>query len=779
MHRMSEALNEVQTLFFGDGEASPFSGALQATVCPGVLPPGFVVVHPRFAERLRSQHARWIEPEAPENHEFSPDVPNVGEEALADLDERGLVKVGATVKPGSLLVGIVAPGEGTPLSPEEKLLRAIFGEATTELVDRSSRAPAWCSGTVSVAEIEGRRAHVQVSWSRPLEPGDQLELDGQLVVVVEVAPVEGDLACAGVGAQVRVTKRSIARELLEARSIGPYDLGTQQPLTGRDCLGGQRLEPALAEVLAMHAPWMLWECLTLKADAVSGRTRAYEALVKQENPGKQASDAPRAPTKPPAPSSGARGLFHFFEKPNPGEVPATVTMLRALLEAMGLEARFDDDAPGVAVLGEDELKQRSHGEVKPGGLGSQKIFGPERDYECACGKYKRMKYGGMVCEKCGVEVIQSKVRRERFGHLVLPGPCTHPLRRDASLTCVPVLPAGLRPEPSPLNELYTRLLEAGSVAEAQSLVDELFATLSASVEHMWTALRSKPVDFSGRAALTIDPALSSGQCRVPLDLLLEVFAPHTYGALEAAGYTTTIKSSKRMLEQRRPEALRVLAAVSEGMPVLLANGAQALSRAITAWEAPAIGVDVDTFHRLDGGPVQLFTPITTQAALELSAFPDAPSVRAREARGWLSEAWRDGVLMPFVQRAARTGECEEQPGVMLRCTMGRLPLDAPPTEAMERWENERRERQTGAMRSLEAEKRSAATLPPQWEQSLDELEFSARVAKVLGAMGLKTVGELCQRTEADLLKGKNFSRKFLKEVKEMLADMGLSLGMRV
>lgn len=776
---MSEALSEVQTLFLGDGEASPFSGALQATVCPGTLPPGFVVVHPRFAERLRSQHARWIEPEAPENHEFSPDVPNVGEEALADLDEQGLVKVGASVNPGSLLVGIVAPREGTPLSPEEKLLHAIFGEAAGDVVDRSLRAPAWCSGTVSVAELDGRRAHVQVSWSRPLEPGDQLDLDGQLVVVVEVAPVEGDLACAGVGAQVRVTKRSIARDLLEARSIGPYDLITQQPLTGREWWGGQRLEPALAEVLAMHAPWMLWECLTLKADAVTGRARAYEALVKQENPGKQVSDAPGAPTKPSATSSGKRDLFNFFEKPNPREVPATVAMLRALLEAMGFDARFDDDAPGVAVLGEDELKQRSHGQVEPGGLGSQKIFGPERDYACACGKYARMKHRGIVCEKCGVEVIQSKVRRERFGHLVLPGPCTHPLFRETSLSCLPVLPVGLRPEPSPLNDLYTRLLEAGSVSEAQALVDELFAALSESVEHMWAALRSKPVDFSGRAALTIDPTLLSGQCRVPQDLLLEVFAPHTYGALEAAGYTTTIKSSKRMVKQRRPEALRALAAVSEGMPVLLANGTRALSRAIRVWEAPAIGVDIDTFGRLGGGPVQLFAPITTQAALELYAFPDAPSVRAREARGWLSEAWRDGVLMPFVQRAARTGECEEQPAPMLHCAMGRPPPDAPSTEVMERWENERRERQTGAIRIPEVEKRSAATLPPQWEQSLDELEFSARVAKVLGAMGLKTVGELCQRTEADLLKGKDFSRKLLKEVKEMLAGMGLSLGMRV
>jgi DNA-directed RNA polymerase subunit beta' len=51
-----------------------------------------------------------------------------------------------------------------------------------------------------------------------------------------------------------------------------------------------------------------------------------------------------------------------------------------------------------------------------------KIFGPTKDYECNCGKYKRMKHRGVICEKCGVEVIQSKVRRERMGHIELATP---------------------------------------------------------------------------------------------------------------------------------------------------------------------------------------------------------------------------------------------------------------------------------------------------------------------------------------------------------------------
>ena len=59
------------------------------------------------------------------------------------------------------------------------------------------------------------------------------------------------------------------------------------------------------------------------------------------------------------------------------------------------------------------------------GLFCAKIFGPVKDYECLCGRYKRMKHRGVVCEKCGVEVIQSKVRRERMGHIELASPVAH------------------------------------------------------------------------------------------------------------------------------------------------------------------------------------------------------------------------------------------------------------------------------------------------------------------------------------------------------------------
>jgi len=96
------------------------------------------------------------------------------------------------------------------------------------------------------------------------------------------------------------------------------------------------------------------------------------------------------------------------------------------------------NAVQISLASPEKIKEWSFGEVKKpetinyrtfkperDGLFCSKIFGPIKDYECNCGKYKRMKHRGIVCEKCGVEVIQSKVRRERMGHIELAAPVVH------------------------------------------------------------------------------------------------------------------------------------------------------------------------------------------------------------------------------------------------------------------------------------------------------------------------------------------------------------------
>src|SRR5690606_14892191 len=80
--------------------------------------------------------------------EITRDIPNVSEEALKDLDEAGIIRIGAEVNPGDILVGKITPKGETQLSPEEKLLRAIFGEKAGDVRDTSLRVPPGVTGTV-------------------------------------------------------------------------------------------------------------------------------------------------------------------------------------------------------------------------------------------------------------------------------------------------------------------------------------------------------------------------------------------------------------------------------------------------------------------------------------------------------------------------------------------------------------------------------------------------------------------------------------------------------
>ena len=96
------------------------------------------------------------------------------------------------------------------------------------------------------------------------------------------------------------------------------------------------------------------------------------------------------------------------------------------------------DAIQIGIASPEKIREWSYGEVtkpetinyrtqKPerDGLFCEKIFGPTRDWECHCGRYKRIRYKGVICEKCGVEVTKSKVRRERMGHIELATPVSH------------------------------------------------------------------------------------------------------------------------------------------------------------------------------------------------------------------------------------------------------------------------------------------------------------------------------------------------------------------
>ena len=103
-----------------------------------------------------------------------------------------------------------------------------------------------------------------------------------------------------------------------------------------------------------------------------------------------------------------------------------------------VSAAKEFDSINIKLASPERIKEWSHGEVtKPetinyrtqrserNGLFDEKIFGPDKDFECYCGKYRGIRYKGIICEKCGVEITRSIVRRERLGHIELATPVAH------------------------------------------------------------------------------------------------------------------------------------------------------------------------------------------------------------------------------------------------------------------------------------------------------------------------------------------------------------------
>ncbi len=462
----------------------------------------------------------------------------------------------------------------------------------------------------------------------------------------------------------------------------------------------------------------------------------------------------------------------------------------------------------IALAPPDMVRTWSHGEVKKpetinyrtfkperDGLFCAKIFGPTKDYECNCGKYKRMRHRGVVCEKCGVEVIQSKVRRERMGHISLASPVAHiwflkslpsrigtlldmtlkelervlyfesyvvtdpgqtPLRKKDILSetrhrklveefgfgsfqagmgaeairsllhdlnieklaedlrmemmetasearrkkiakrlkvinafrhsgnlpewmileVIPVIPPDLRPlvpldggrfATSDLNDLYRRVINRNNRLKRlielsapdiiirnekrmlQEAVDALFdngrrgrplngpnkrplKSLSDMLKGKGGRFRQnllgKRVDYSGRSVIVIGPELRLHQCGLPKHMALELFKPFIYNKLEERGYTTTIKSAKKMVEKERPEVWDILDEVIKEHPVLL-NRAPTLHRlGIQAFEPILIEGKAIQLHPLvcmaynadfDGDQMAVHVPLSVEAQVEARA----------------------------------------------------------------------------------------------------------------------------------------------------------------
>src|SRR6187200_939972 len=127
---------------------------------------------------------------------------------------------------------------------------------------------------------------------------------------------------------------------------------------------------------------------------------------------------------------------HRLDEPAVSKGVKRMNELMKILGQTGQAVSFDQIK--IQIASPEQIRSWSYGEIrkpetinyrtfKPerDGLFCARIFGPIKDYECLCGKYKRMKYKGVICEKCGVEVTLSRVRRERMGHIELAAPVAH------------------------------------------------------------------------------------------------------------------------------------------------------------------------------------------------------------------------------------------------------------------------------------------------------------------------------------------------------------------
>ena len=211
--------------------------------------------HPHRGARGRRARDTKLGPE-----EITRDIPNVSDEVLADLDERGIIRIGAEVVNGDILVGKVTPKGETELTPEERLLRAIFGEKAREVRDTSLKVPHGEEGKVIGVRVFTREdgdelppgvnelVRVYVAQKRKITDGDKLAgRHGNKGVIAKILPVE-DMPFLEDGTPVDIVLNPLGVPGPDERRPGPRDpprVGGQDRLAGRG--RGRRVEGQAAE----------------------------------------------------------------------------------------------------------------------------------------------------------------------------------------------------------------------------------------------------------------------------------------------------------------------------------------------------------------------------------------------------------------------------------------------------------------------------------------------------------------------------------------------------
>ncbi len=396
--------------------------------------------------------------------------PGLAPDRCSTLDQWGLVSPGQLVEPGQVLIGAAISAPDEELSPEEILRRVIFGESTTTLKDASMVMPGERPGRVlslslrlhpgtgdaipsgpgrSVERVGAREAQeivVSMAVDQPVEAGDVLVGDnGSEAVVSGIfggpalramagSPAEPDLVVAPGHSwapapggpplrtvRVRLGGESLAGTAVRSRATGDYEPLSLRPRTGTGESCAQPLVSGDYYWLITHgARHMAFEMYGPRCDYLEWRSNLAES-------------PPRNVTSVELPRTAGRDWASLQDSPS-----QAVRRWDMLLRSARILPRLDGEHITLRLMTDEEVLSSSRGEVskpetinrrtlKPekGGLFCEKVFGPVRDWECYCGKYKRVRFKGIICERCGVEVTRAKVRREWMGHIELPVPVVH------------------------------------------------------------------------------------------------------------------------------------------------------------------------------------------------------------------------------------------------------------------------------------------------------------------------------------------------------------------
>jgi hypothetical protein len=414
----------------------------------------------------------------------------LGKETSSALDENGIIRVGSIVYPGDVLVGVESLIPDPEEPPEEKLLRAIFGEKSekswltedssflysdfqpAKVVDISIIISQRWGGTISQIETKKYVQYgtveslnlddnklIQISINlvtyQTINVGDILYgSDGTEAVICDIVGgseltkltgclTEPDIVVApdhpwnhpkNSGADLQyilINKRGDSWLTQEASGHGTV---SYQPINERPIKLEENPNPPqklqiedLEWLLACDAMYTAYELFGMHSDCFSWRNEIIDSIVKGCFQIK---------------SFNYYNQSHFQDLIDLIDVPiGTLQSLAFFLKGLGIKVTLQFSNPlslRFQLISDDEKISESKGEVtkpetinyrtlKPemDGLFCERIFGPSKDWECGCGKYKRVSHRGIVCERCGVEVTESKVRRYRMSFIKLAAPVIH------------------------------------------------------------------------------------------------------------------------------------------------------------------------------------------------------------------------------------------------------------------------------------------------------------------------------------------------------------------